>query len=282
MARINRLSFLILIASASLLSATNSGSATSYQHQAKQIEQACSDQHTSAAPVTTEGNQPRPRPTATKSTSYTYNYYYPTTGGGLALAGQVAAIISAAFLTIFTGGLWLTSVWQWHAMQGALEVNRPFLLVTGVSCAKVVPYEREDSAWHHHTFAITMRNFGVGPADITGYGIWSVPYNRPTTAEDEPVIQYLPKVRGAPLADSLVAPGEVAKDKITEIGTLSDVQYQAAKMGEKWISIHGFIRYRGASSKEYLSSFFWWCPLDRSGDPIRPVRALRKDLNDHT
>jgi hypothetical protein len=187
--------------------------------------------------------------------------------------------VATVLLAIFTG--LLVSVTR-DLHRATLHVDRPFLLVTGVSCTNVVRDGRGDSAWHHYTFTITMRNFGVGPADVIGYGIWAVPFDRPTTAEDEPDIQYLPKVQGEPLADSLVASGELAKDRISQIGTLSDTQYQSAKMGEKWIGIHGFIRYRGASPKVYRSCFFWWCPLDRSGDPIAPVRALRKDLNDHT
>src|SRR5579863_9693252 len=136
MKRSNTWFALILIVSASLLSAASGGSGAtpSDQPQANEVEQATSNPHGDATQAATV-SEPRGRNSASaQSGSYTYNYYYPAPDSWLAFFGQIAAIVSAILLTFFTGGLWITSIWQWRIAHTALNTERPFLFVTSIRC----------------------------------------------------------------------------------------------------------------------------------------------------
>ncbi len=132
----------ILIASALLLRGVSNGSGAtpSNQPHANQVERTTNGQYSNATPVATLSNQPRPSPTCGQSTAYTYNYYNPAPESGLAFFGQIAGIISAIFLAVFTGGLWVTSIWQWRASRTQAEfathtltnLERPWISIPNV------------------------------------------------------------------------------------------------------------------------------------------------------
>ncbi len=140
----------ILIASALLLSAVRSGSdaTPSNQPPANQIEQTPSDHHTAAAPTATLSN------TAPET--------------WLAFFGHIATIGSAVLLTLFTGGLWVTSIWQWRVARNALYADRPYLLLLDRPEQKFFdPKSREDKVCVFSMARCGIKNLGKGPAILT-------------------------------------------------------------------------------------------------------------------
>src|SRR5208282_6322313 len=199
----------------------------------------------------------------------TYNYkgtfnYGPKYNGpsesGLAKAAYVASIISAAFLTLFTGLLVLlnrklvgltnnlskATAAAAKAAEAALHVNRPFLLITNVKCGEIV---RNNDGYIPYSFTITLRNFGVGPADMVGYSAGGVPYDAPDVyGQREPQITYTSN--DTPLRE-LVSPGDVAENLIPKVRLdLYDDMLRDIQSGKKRIGIDGQIRYRGAAPEQ--------------------------------
>jgi hypothetical protein len=70
--------------------------------------------HASGSPVSTPQNQPSPVSTPAETRSYTYNYYYPEKPTVSIVWFQT---ITTVLLLLFTGGLWITSIWQWRAIE---------------------------------------------------------------------------------------------------------------------------------------------------------------------
>ncbi len=113
-------------------------------------------------------NQAGPAPASTQSASYTYNYYYPTPETWLTSFSQIAAIASAILLAMFTGGLWLTSIWQWKVANNALYADRPYLLFLDRPEQKFFdPQSREDKVFVISSARCSVKNLGKGPAILT-------------------------------------------------------------------------------------------------------------------
>jgi hypothetical protein len=167
-----------------------------------------------------------------------------------------------------------------RATEGALYINRPFLMITGIECTdtKVI------NGVLTHKFAIHLKNLGVGPADIVTYIASADPNDTPigyVPEIKEPELRYFPK-NGQRLSDSLVGPGEEVTDRIV-CESLLDHQLQSLlQNGTKTLGINGIITYRGTAPKSYETKFFWWFYIDADGRPIKFVRAFRPDLNSHT
>jgi hypothetical protein len=167
------------------------------------------------------------------------------------------------------------------AAEAALHVDRPFLLVTGVECTDT----KFINGILTHKFAIHLKNFGVGPADIATYIAGADPLDAPysfTTGETkEPALTYVPE-RGSRLSDSLVGPGDEANDRIKCESILDHQLFALLQDGTKTLGVNGIVTYRGGAPKIYETKFFWWFYIDADGRPVRYVRAARFDLNSHT
>jgi hypothetical protein len=164
------------------------------------------------------------------------------------------------------------------ATKAALHVNRPFLLVTDVKCSEAV---RNSGGYISYSFTITLRNFGVGPADMVGYSAGGVPYDAPDLyGQREPKITYT--TNDTPLRE-LIAPNDIAENLIPKVRLdLYDDMLRDIQTGKRRIGIDGQIRYRGAAPEQvYWTRFFWWCFINDLGEPTAIRRALRPDLNDH-
>ena len=165
------------------------------------------------------------------------------------------------------------------ATKAALHVNRPFLLVTDVKCGEVV---HNSDGYIPYSFTITLRNFGVGPADMVGYSAGGAPFNSPDVyGQGEPTITYTSN--DTPLRE-LISPGEITDKLIPKVRfDLYDDMLGDIQKHKKRIGINGQIRYRGAAPEQvYWTRFFWWCFINDRGEPLAIRRALRPDLNDHS
>jgi hypothetical protein len=152
------LSALILIASALLLSAANAANPSNRPH-TNQIEQTPGDHHTAAAPTLTLSDQRGSGPTSSQSTANTYNYYYPAPETWLSFFGHIAAIVSAVLLTVFTGGLWFTSIRQWQIANQSLRVaQRAYVNVQDVEIVDTIGVGFEPSV------RVSYKNTGRTPA----------------------------------------------------------------------------------------------------------------------
>jgi hypothetical protein len=194
--------------------------------------------------------------------------------------------LATVFLAIFTGQLVCVTRDLHKATEAALHIDRPFLLVTNVQCPAFSSEGSGNEILYIYEFEVCLRNFGVGPADIVDYIAGAAVRDR--RVRGVPLLQGIvePEVAwfapsGQRLAESLVAPREIANGRIKTRAILSRGHCDAVRNGEKAIGIDGIIRYRGASQQVYWTRFFWWCFLDVSDSPINIQRALRSNLNDH-
>lgn len=191
-------------------------------------------------------------------------------------------IIAAATLAMAVFSYLLVCVTRelHRATEGALYINRPFLLVTGVECTEA----KFINGVLTHKFEIHLKNFGVGPADIVTYIASADPNDTPigyVPEIKEPQLRYFPQ-NGKSLSDSLIGPGEKVTDRIECLSTLDHQIFALLQDGTKTLGINGIITYRGTAPKSYETKFFWWFYMDADGRPVRFVRAFRPDLNSHT
>jgi hypothetical protein len=159
----------ILIVSALLLSAVKNGSGATPSNNtpAAKDEKTPHQNDASARPTSAIGNQSGSAPASSQAGHYTYNYYYPARDTWLTFLGQIAAIASAVLLTIFTGGLWWTSIRQWRVMR---DGNRPYLLFSHANLHAYGTFvEGNPIPEDGLTLAdaeISFQNYGSGPALI--------------------------------------------------------------------------------------------------------------------
>jgi len=108
------------MASALLLSAARVANAQPSPHQAPKRNASAAQYQASANPMSTPSDQRSSEPPAEtiNKYSYSYNYYRPSSDGP-PVWFQIATTI---VLLAFTGGLWLTSVWQWQAIKEQADI----------------------------------------------------------------------------------------------------------------------------------------------------------------
>jgi hypothetical protein len=160
-----------------------------------------------------------------------------------------------------------------QAAEDALHVDRAFLLVTGFELTQQLRDGSNNTLTLIFQFRAILRNFGVGPADIVNYVVEAELFNLPPP-DPNPIYG-----EGSPINDSLIAPGDIANDRIYATISLNSAESDAVMRGQKRIGLHGIIRYRGASARQYWSRFFWWV---MTNDMRQFARAYTKELNDHT
>jgi hypothetical protein len=91
-----------------------------HHHHAPKSNAAAEQTHGTPSPISTSGYQPGPKPTPAASKNYTYNYYNPPTKPeSPPVWFQVGTTVVLIF---FTGGLWVTSIWQWRAIKGQATI----------------------------------------------------------------------------------------------------------------------------------------------------------------
>jgi len=130
----------------------------------------------------------------------------------------------------------------------ALQVNRPFLLVTELVNLK------EQSVPDPFGFIVeadvALRNFGTGPADIIDYIVVADIYDLPPPDPDPDYDAMEPNE----LNNSVVAPNETATDKIHAIISLGASDYEIVQREQRRIGIHGRLRYRSTGDQVLLDS----------------------------
>jgi hypothetical protein len=101
---------------------------------AQQLHRGAAQPHSTTTPLSAIANQVHSEPTTTAATHYTYNYTYNEAPVGLLVTlGQIAAIVSAIFITVFTCGLLITSRKQWWvANEGMRLGNRAALGIASI------------------------------------------------------------------------------------------------------------------------------------------------------
>jgi hypothetical protein len=162
---------LILIASALLLSAANSGSAQSPSPPKAEVRHRSQRHHdASSSVVATPQNQPSSIATPEETRSYAYNYYYPEKSDVPPVPFQ---IVTTVLLLLVTGGLWITSIWQWRAIDQQAKIAEEALTMD-VRPRISVKIEGGHAPLnltgkHEQQFVIyyKVRNTGRGPAFVT-------------------------------------------------------------------------------------------------------------------
>lgn len=154
-----------------LLNLANAGNTTRLGEtkKAQKIDAGGYHEHPSGSPVATPQNQASAKESPAASRSNTYNYYYATPESRLAIAGQIAGIVSAVLLALFTFGLWATSIAQWYVARSALYGDRPYLLMLDRPDARFFdPSTREGRIFVFSSARCKFKNLGKGPAILTG------------------------------------------------------------------------------------------------------------------
>jgi hypothetical protein len=224
-------------------------------------------------------------PDAAGASNAEQDHSYDTSTKVIAASAAISAI-AALLLVWFNCQLVGVTKDLQKASEAALDVNRPFLLVTNIA-SKVSHsdpnYESDLPALeyvHHFYFDVAIKNFGVSPADILDYTSTAEPLDPPKAPNyiDPPVCY--PKT--SQLNDSIIGPGEPVSDRIKATWSSTEQEYKSL-CGEKnqRIAVYGRIRYRGASEKTFETFYYWWCYLT---DPAKPDlhRCNTKKWNDHT
>jgi len=124
--------------------------------------------HASGSVVPTPQNQRSPVATPAEARAYTYNYYYPEKSDVPPVSFQ---IVTTVLLLIFTGGLWVTSIWQWNIANKTLALQfRPKLIVRNFE----IPLRLEGGNAKYYFIRnelvsgqFYVANIGDGPATIT-------------------------------------------------------------------------------------------------------------------
>jgi hypothetical protein len=194
----------------------------------------------------------------------------------------LTAVMAAATvaMAIFNGQLVGVTKDMKKATEAALDINRPFLLVTNINLNQPLSYDVETD-FYNFCFRIEIKNFGISPADIIDYIANAEPLDPPKFPDrkDDPSISYGPN-EGQQINDSIIRHGETSSFRLLVGTEVNETGYQVLKKDEKRMAIHGRIRYRGASERVFYTFFFWWCFCD--SEPLQFARALTKELNDHT
>ena len=119
------------------------------------------------------------------------------------------------------------------AAEASLHINRPFLLVTGMS---MMPPARPDDKLH--VINVIVENFGTGPADVRDYvalaDLLDSPNDEPFSESDPPVSH--PPDEGEHLQDPLIRVGETAKERIHVVVELGAEERKQMVCGEKKIA----------------------------------------------
>jgi hypothetical protein len=169
---------LILIALALLLNAASANAQSPSPDPAKKSKTAATESQAGGTPVPTQGNQFSSEPSAAKAAnySYSYNYYRPSSESPPVWFQVITTII----LLCFTGALWLTSYWQWGAIDGQAKIAnenlllqfRPKLIVRNVVVKPAMQDARIDETLlfipnHPVGGQFYVANVGGSPATVT-------------------------------------------------------------------------------------------------------------------
>jgi len=251
-------------------------------------------QNNHTAQIPTPHKEPSPQSTAKQSETYTYNYYYP------AVTSESPPVwfqeVATGILILFTGGLWVTSIWQWNAIrdqaeaaEAALHANRPEIIVTSVKPnVSIHPMTRKPDTLTGYVPQIY--NLGSGPAEIVGIFTHTQVFEAYRQVADYvlPIPTEEPKIGDLiwdattdqrPFPRGFLAPSESYNNHLAGyfpvVWVAADIE--AVTTGEKRRAVYGLIKYRG-SIKEYRTRFFyWWNPEKRIF-----TKADSPELNERT
>lgn len=177
-----------------------------------------------------------------------------------------------------------------RAADASLHVYRPFLVTLSArvqvadldSFQTSITYTSQDPA----KFWITIRNDGIGPADILGVQMRMevFPY---FSGNNEPDPQYISD-EDCPVLPSILRAGSerrLINDSTPQWieAPITAEQHQEILDRKKGIGLHGRIFYRGGPDKIYCTRFFWWCLPGGANSLFWEITlANRPDLNSHT
>jgi len=164
-----------------------------------------------------------------------------------------------------------------QSTEMARDANRPYLLVTE---ARGQLNENYGSAGNHSLQAfVAVQNFGQSPADVEGYtASWGI-FDSPVDGRTDPIMSHAPEEYSV-LSDAVVGVGQQRNPYITVSATIPPDQLGNIKSDRKRVGIHGRIKYRGTTDRDYETRFFWWYFQD--GGLHRWCRANTKVLNSRT
>jgi hypothetical protein len=234
-----------------------------------------------ARPIATLGNQPRPVPSGASIRTDTYNYYYPTTKSESPPVWFQE--ITTGALIAFTIGLWWTSVRQWEALRAALDVNRPFLIVSDIipSLRASAPMENKPWQW---AADIIFENGGSGPADVLEFIATASGFDNPfrTIDSKEPETVDYPSEFRHYLHSPLIPAGNKG-EQVRIVISMDPNSVSEMKTNVKRLAVYGVIKYRGGPKTEYWSRFFWWHWMpDSNGERGHFTRASTPGLNERS
>jgi len=143
------------------------------------------------------------------------------------------------------------------AVEAQLHVYRPFLIVTAMKME--CPYDPQRSPFPIRPFVanVTIKNFGIGPADIINFNAYADIFPKPLPDPQISDARYWEKDSNR-LGEPVIGAGESVA-RINVVVSLDEKDIAAMFSYEKWLAIHGKIRYRGGPKKvSYSTRFFWW------------------------
>jgi hypothetical protein len=134
-------------------------------------------------------------------------------------------------------------------------------------------------------FWITIRNEGIGPADILKISMKMevFPYDR---GMNDPIPEYDDSQMG-PIVRPIIPANTERRLPDYNIPQWIDANITSEELKEirarrKGIALHGKIYYRGGPDKSYWSQFFWWCLPDIDDRYWNITLANKPELNAHT
>jgi hypothetical protein len=202
----------------------------------------------------TRTNQISPHSSRDQTASNTYNYYYPNPTGPLATAGNIASIVSAVLLTLFTGGLWLTSHRQWQiATEALILANRPRIKVRTFYMA-IWQADNTATVQFHivnyggSTAYFVETNCNIVVRENTPMGLPTQPQQLQSVAGDDRIVR-----PGTSLESGHSRPAVYSPDTLF---TRDDYESVAKDMDRLYVL--GYIIYRDSHDHAYRTAFARW------------------------
>jgi hypothetical protein len=158
------------------------------------------------------------------------------------------------------------------AAEESLRVYRPFLIVKKPDVRWPVGPPSGETP---ETVSVTVSNYGLGPADITGFHFEAQLFECDNV---DPAVTY--DESQAHITNDPIVASEGSLSLPPKWLQITKEDFALMKLGKKHLGIHGIIYYRGGPLKPYWTRFFWWYMADSR--PEHTARANNPELNAHS